>query len=294
MAIVAFLAVTVGFASCKKDNDDGTNVPGAVENFTATAGNGQVSLTWNAPSDDGGANITGYEVTRDDWTDKVEKTASQLSHSYTGLTNETEYTFIIRALNAKGKGAESTIKATPIDPLTYDEGIVIKGVTWATRNVDEPGKFTAKPEDAGMYYQWNSKVGWTAEGVPSNGTSTWNSDWNGNGADTWETVNCPCPAGWRIPSKEDFEKLVDAGGELVINPAGYRFGSGDNTVFFPAAGYLETNSSFEDVNVWGGCWSSTADGIDYVFCFGFDAVGDKINQMYLKSAYGISIRCVKE
>ena len=37
--------------------------------------------------------------------------------------------------------------------------------------------------------------------------------------------------------------------------------------------------------VWGGCWSSTSDGTDYVFCFGFDAVGDKINQMYLKSAY---------
>ena len=49
VAIVALLAVTAGFASCKKDSDDVTKVPGAVENFTATAGNGQVSLTWDAP-----------------------------------------------------------------------------------------------------------------------------------------------------------------------------------------------------------------------------------------------------
>ena len=105
-----------------------------------------------------GLNITGYEITGDDWTDKVEKTATQLSHSYTGLTNDTEYTFKIRALNAKGKGAESTVKATPTDPLTHDAGVVINGITWATRNVDEPGKFAARPEDAGMYYQWNSKI----------------------------------------------------------------------------------------------------------------------------------------
>ena len=115
-AIAACLAVTMGFASCETDDDDGTKVPGAVTNFTTTAGNAQVSLVWDTPSDDGGTDITGYEVTRDDWASKETKSASQLSHTYTGLTNETEYTFKVRAVNAKGAGEESSATATPKAP----------------------------------------------------------------------------------------------------------------------------------------------------------------------------------
>ena len=46
-----------------------------------------------------------------------------------------------------------------IDPNVTDVGVSIIGVTWATRNVDAPGKFAATPEDPGMFYQWNRKVG---------------------------------------------------------------------------------------------------------------------------------------
>jgi len=88
-------------------------VPGAVTNFTATPGNGQVSLSWSAPSNNGGSAITGYEVTRDNWANKVTKTASELSHTYTGLTNGTQYTFKIRAINAQGAGVESSQSGTP-------------------------------------------------------------------------------------------------------------------------------------------------------------------------------------
>ena len=47
-----------------------------------------------------------------------------------------------------------------------ETGVEINGVTWATRNVDAPGTFAAKPEDMGMFYQWNSKVSWTTDLVP--------------------------------------------------------------------------------------------------------------------------------
>jgi len=132
--------------------------------------------------------------------------------------------------------------------FAQETGVVINGVTWATRNVGAPGTFAAAPESSGMYYQWNSKIGWSAEGVPSDGTSVWNSVWDGNGAETWTTANCPCPTGWRIPTKEEFEELIAAGGEPTIDPAIYRFGSGANTVIFPAAGYLY-NATLFDVNV---------------------------------------------
>jgi hypothetical protein len=39
--------------------------------------------------------------------------AGEKSHTYTGLTNGTQYTFKVRAVNDKGAGAESTATATP-------------------------------------------------------------------------------------------------------------------------------------------------------------------------------------
>jgi len=119
IATAICLAGMMMFSGCDKDNGDdngngnATGTPKAVMNFTAKAGDGQVSLSWNAPSDNGGSEITGYEVTMDNWANKETKTASQLSHTYNGLTNDTQYTFKVRAINAKGAGAESTATATP-------------------------------------------------------------------------------------------------------------------------------------------------------------------------------------
>jgi len=105
------LAGMLMFSTCK--NNELTAPPSRVENFTATAGYERVELAWEAPLDDGGSIITGYEITMDDWTNKVTKTANQLSDTYSGLTNDTEYSFKIRALNTHGAGAESILTATP-------------------------------------------------------------------------------------------------------------------------------------------------------------------------------------
>jgi hypothetical protein len=39
--------------------------------------------------------------------------------------------------------------------------VTVGGVEWATCNVNTPNSFTAKPSDAGLYYQWNRRVGWS-------------------------------------------------------------------------------------------------------------------------------------
>ena len=139
------------------------------------------------------------------------------------------------------------VPITAQNTLTSDEGVIINGIKWATRNVDAPGTFTANPEDFGMFYQWNSNVGWSAADplIPSDGISTWNPDWNKRNLDgsintsqRWHATNNVCPAGWRIPSKQELEKLVSAGSVwITVNGVNGRlFGSGDNTIFLPAAG----------------------------------------------------------
>jgi hypothetical protein len=105
------------------------------------------------------------------------------------------------ALTACGSDGEPTIplgigEATP----TTDPGVVVGGIRWATRNVDAPGTFTAQPADAGMFYQWNRKVGWSSTDpmVSTNGDTIWDTSYSSDTA--WAAANNPCPAGWRLPT----------------------------------------------------------------------------------------------
>jgi uncharacterized protein (TIGR02145 family)/uncharacterized repeat protein (TIGR02543 family) len=86
---------------------------------------------------------------------------------------------------------------------TTDPGVVINGVTWATRNVDAPGTFAASPEATGKFYQWNRNIAWAATGS----VSGWD-DTDAEG-DTWDAATDPSPAGWRVPTKADFDALRD-------------------------------------------------------------------------------------
>ena len=155
---------------CNKEHleDVGPTVPGAVENLTATCGDGQVSLEWQAPTDNGGSAVTGYEVTRDNPTTTVEKSATERSHTFTDLIDDTQYTFKVRAVNAQGAGAASIAVAVfsvkvedcncEVEPT---DGMLINGVVWAEYNVDAPGTFVTEREHYGMFYQWNRRIGWS-------------------------------------------------------------------------------------------------------------------------------------
>ena len=95
--------------------------PGAPENLLAEGGDGQVKLTWEAPEDDGGSEITDYQYRingRNPWTSIG---STQTTHTLTGLVNGTEYVFEVRAVNRIGRGrASKRAKATPMAPLALD------------------------------------------------------------------------------------------------------------------------------------------------------------------------------
>jgi len=134
-----------------------------------------------------------------------------------------------------------------IDSITFSgftvpnnsTGVLINGVVWATCNVDAPGVFASKPSDPGMFYQWNRNMGWSVTDPVTNsdGATIW--DDSDPVGDNWEAANNPCPSGWRVPTPDEQQSLLDAGGfwnELNGVP-GYFFGNGKEKVFFPAAGY---------------------------------------------------------
>ena len=87
-------------------------VPGAPRNLTAAPGDRQVGLSWTAPADDGGSTITHYEVSTDNFT-SIATSTSLTNAALTGLTNGTEYTFYVRAVNSAGAGPAASANATP-------------------------------------------------------------------------------------------------------------------------------------------------------------------------------------
>lgn len=80
-------------------------VPGAPIIGTATFGDGQATITFTAPSDNGGSSITGYTVTSTPDNRVGFGTGSPITVS--GLTNGTPYTFKVTASNAAGSGSAS-------------------------------------------------------------------------------------------------------------------------------------------------------------------------------------------
>ena len=87
--------------------------PAAPTNFSATAGELQVALAWDAPASDSGVTRHEYRFKTsgeylDDWkqiADSAPGEANEASFTVTGLTGGTAYTFELRAVSTAGDGA---------------------------------------------------------------------------------------------------------------------------------------------------------------------------------------------
>jgi len=174
-------------------------------------------------------------------------------------------------------------------------GVVINGIRWATRNVEAPGTFTANSEDAGMFYQWNSKTGWSSTDpiINSNGSTIWNSKLPTS--TNWEKRNDPCPSGWRLPTTSEHQSLAntDSYWTIINGVEGRVFGNNNNTLFMPAAGYRDNiGGSLDDVGTNGLYRSSRIGGTNaYYLYFNSGSVNSYSNY---NRAYGFSVRCVAE
>ena len=198
---------------------------------------------------------------------------------------------VIVVLNSWGQGGAKVKK----DPLTFDEGVIINGVKWATRNVAAPGTFAANPEDVGMYYQWNREIAWASNGDDETG-------WDNTVPDgaTWEKDNDPSPAGWHVPTFGDFKKLLDinkvSSEWTTINGiTGRRFTdeASGKSVFLPATGYrYRTDGKLNNAGLDGNYWSSVQFNGGSAYSLYFCGDYEDMESSYRK--YGFSVRCVAE
>ena len=97
-------------------------VPGAPSNLLLEVGDGQVTLTWDAPEDDGGSAITDYEYRINGQGEWISIGSTDTTHTVTGLDNDTVYTFQVRAVNRIGRSQPSSdpTEATPRATVALD------------------------------------------------------------------------------------------------------------------------------------------------------------------------------
>ena len=99
-------------------------VPPSAPTLSAAAGEGAVDLSWSAPTDDGGAQVTGYEVYRGDAAGTATLLATiegELGYTDTTVAGGQTYWYQVAARNTAGLGVRSnevsaTLPAPPPDP----------------------------------------------------------------------------------------------------------------------------------------------------------------------------------
>ena len=129
--VAATNAAGTGANSAESSAATPRTVPGIPSGLTGTAGAGQASLSWTAPTSNGGNTISNYVIqyrvntAGSSWTTFTRADSSLTTATVTGLTNGTTYVFRVAAANAAGAGANSAESAalTPLAAPAAPSGV---------------------------------------------------------------------------------------------------------------------------------------------------------------------------
>ena len=164
----------------------------------------------------------------------------------------------LRKVEEQRKAAEAAARATT-GTLNGHEWVDLGlSVLWATCNVG-----ASSPSDYGNYYAWGETK--TKSSYTEENSKTYNVDLPDiSGDPKYDAATANWGEGWRMPTKEELEELVDKCDWQWTTQRGHNgykvTGPNGNSIFLPAAGWRFGISTIDGSN--GLYWSSTPYGSD--------------------------------
>ncbi len=179
--VTATNAIGTSLPSAASNAVTPATIPDAPTNLSATSGNAEVDLDWDAPVSNGGSAITDYVIQYKlsseptTWSTFSDGTSTVTTTTVTGLTNELAYDFRVSAVNAVGTSAvSSTDSATPTAGNTAPDAPT--ALAAIADDAEVSLSWSAPADDGGsaitdyiVQYKLSSDSSWTTF---SDGTST--------------------------------------------------------------------------------------------------------------------------
>ena len=179
------------------------------------------------------ANGGTYELTisgNDSWTAKLTNSNSSakdwcvlsetsgtgkkvITVTVTPSTSFVKYRSVLIEVSSVGKTLKSKVLQETM--VLGENEVLINGLVWSTVNVGAPGKFASSPDDWGMWYQFNRKVGYPGGPGGDPAPANWPAGYTDDGTD-WLPVNDPSPEGWRVPTTAEMAALWQLGATQVF------------------------------------------------------------------------------
>lgn len=280
-----------------------STVPDAPTIGTATAGDGQATVTFAPSASDGGSSITGYTVTSSPG--GLTGTGSVSPVTVAGLTNLTAYTFTVVATNLNGNSSPSASSNSAIPGTVIN---LSTGKIWMDRNLGASQVATSSTDAAsyGDLYQWgrlsdghqirtsSTTTTKSTTDTPGHGnfilatTSPydWRSPQNNNLWQGASGVNNTCPTGFRIPTEAEFD--AERASWISQDAAG----AYNSVLKLPLVGLrLEDTGLLNGVGSSGRYWTSTIDGLNSRR-ISFDSGSASFASS--RRSTGFAVRCIKD
>ncbi len=245
-------------------------VPGVPTGVTAKAGDAEATVTFTAPTSDGGSTITSYTVTAHDSTAPGQGGQTVTGPSsplvVTGLTNGDNYTFTVQAINAAGAGLSSlpSNSVSPSAPPTPQpkagyQLVASDGGIFSYGNAGFYGSHGGTPLNqpiVGMASTPNGKGYWL---VARDGGMFAYGDAGFYGSHGGSPLNSPIVGMASTPNGGGYWLVASDGGIFAYGNAGFYGSHGGSPLNSPIVGMTSTPNG-------GGYWLVASDG--GIFAYG--------------------------
>jgi uncharacterized protein (TIGR02145 family) len=118
----------------------------------------------------------------------------------------------------------------------------------------------------------------------------------------WDAAKAASPAGWRLPSREEWDNLVnavggkDVEGKKLKAKSGWKDkGNGTDDYGFSAlpGGYRTSSGNFQNAGDCGNWWTATEYGSYFAYYRDMIYYRDRVVEYLDYKDYGFSVRCVR-